>query len=128
MERRPDGTVRLLVGIADVDASVRQGSATDRQAAAESASVYTGVTTFPMLPGELSTDLTSLLDAQERLAVVIELHVLDSGEVDCHDVYAGWLTNRAKLAYSSTGAWLEGRGPMPPAVAGTPGMEAQLRL
>jgi len=128
VERRPDGTLRLLVGIADVDASVRQGSATDRQAAAESASVYTGVTTFPMLPGELSTDLTSLLDAQERLAVVIELHVLDSGEVDCHDVYAGWLTNRAKLAYSSTGAWLEGRGPMPPAVAGTPGMEAQLRL
>ena len=95
---------------------------------AETTSVYTGVATFPMLPDELSTDLTSLLDAQDRLSIVIELQVLDSGEVKCHDVYPAWLRNRAKLAYSSTGAWLEGRGPIPPAVAGVPGMEAQLRL
>jgi exoribonuclease-2 len=81
-----------------------------------------------MLPPELSTDLTSLLDAQERLSVVIELHILDSGEVKSHDVYPAWLRNRAKLAYSSTGAWLEARGPMPPAVSAAPGMEAQLRL
>ena len=45
-----------------------------------------------------------------------------------HDVYPAWLRNRAKLAYSSTGAWLEGHGPIPPAVANVPGMEAQLRL
>jgi exoribonuclease-2 len=127
-EKLPEGVTRLLVGIADVDASVLKGSATDRQAAAEGTSVYTGVTTFPMLPGELSTNLTSLLDAQDRLSLVIEMRVADSGEVDGHEVYPAWLRNRAKLAYSSTGAWLEGRAPMPPAVAGTPGMEAQLRL
>ena len=128
VEKLPGGETRLLVGIADVDASVPKGSATDRQAAAESTSVYTGVTIFPMLPGELSTDLTSLLDAQDRLSLIIEMRVADSGEVDGHEVYPAWLRNCAKLAYSSTGAWLEGRGPMPPAVAGTPGMEAQLRL
>ena len=111
VEETPDGATRLLVGIADVDASVPKGSATDRQAAAETTSVYTGVTTFPMLPGELSTDLTSLLDAQDRLALVIELHILESGEVDGHEVYPARLRNRAKLAYSSTGAWLEGRAP-----------------
>ncbi|PYJ02970.1 MAG: hypothetical protein DME25_14135 [Verrucomicrobia bacterium] len=119
VERLPDGGMRLLVGIADVDASVAKGSATDGYAAGEGTSVYTGVATFPMLPGELSTDLTSLLDAQERLSIIIELHVLDSGEVSCHDVYPGSLRNRAKLAYSSTGAWLEARGPMPAAVAAT---------
>ena len=128
VDRLPDGTVRLLVGIADVDASVSKGSATDQHAAVESTSVYTGVATFPMLPGELSTDRTSLLDAQDRLSIVIELHILDSGEVKAHDVYPAWLHNRAKLAYSSTGAWLESRGPIPPAVANVPGMEAQLRL
>ena len=73
-----------------------KGSATDGYAAGEGTSVYTGVATFPMLPGELSTDLTSLLDAQERLSIIIELHVLDSGEVSCHDVYPGSLRNRAK--------------------------------
>src|SRR5438067_2478439 len=127
-EKLSDGTVKLLVGIADVDAAVHKGSATDVQAAAVSTSVYTGVVTFPMLPGELSTDRTSLLDGQDREALIIELHVLESGEVDCHDVYPARLRNRAKLAYNSTGAWLEGRGPMPPAIGATPGMEPQLRL
>jgi exoribonuclease-2 len=128
VEKLPDGATRLLIGIADVDASVPKGSATDGQAAAETTSVYAGVTTFPMLPGELSTDLTSLLDAQDRLSLVIEMRIADSGEVNGPEVYPAKLRNCAKLAYSSTGAWLEGRGPIPPAVSGTPGMEAQLRL
>jgi len=128
VEKTSDGAVRLLVGIADVDVAVPRGSAMDRQAAAESTSVYTGVATFPMLPAELSTNLTSLMDAQDRLAVVVEMRVLDSGDVECHDVFPALLRNRAKLAYPSTGAWLEGRGPIPPAAAAVPGMEEQLRL
>lgn len=127
-EKLPDGTTRLLVGIADVDSSVPKGSATDQHASSETTSVYTGVATFPMLPEALSTDLTSLRDAQERLSIIIELHVADSGEAKCHDAYPAWLRNRAKLAYSSTGAWLEGHGPIPSAIAAVPGMEAQLRL
>ena len=127
VESLGDGAVRLLVGIADVDSVVRKGSATDGKAALESTSVYAGVDTFPMLPEQLSTDLTSLLDAQDRLAMVVDLRIADSGEVTAHDVYPAWLRNRAKLAYSSTGAWLEGQGPIPPAAA-IPGLEAQLRL
>jgi exoribonuclease-2 len=69
-----------------------------------------------------------LLDAQDRLSLVIEMRIADSGEVNGPEVYPAKLRNCAKLAYSSTGAWLEGRGPIPPAVSGTPGMEAQLRL
>ncbi|HWC58874.1 MAG TPA: RNB domain-containing ribonuclease [Verrucomicrobiae bacterium] len=127
-EKLPDGTTRLLVGIADVDSSVPKGSAIDQHASTETTSVYTGVATFPMLPEELSTDLTSLRDAQERLSIIIELSVNDSGEVKSHSGYPAWLRNRAKLAYSSTGAWLEGRASIPPAIAAVPGMEAQIRL
>ncbi len=104
-----------------------KGAATDAQAAFETTSVYAGVSTFPMLPADLSTDLTSLVEAQDRRAIVIELRVVPSGEVTNHDVYPAIVKNRAKLAYSSTGAWLEGRGPIPPAVAAAAGMEAQLR-
>jgi VacB/RNase II family 3'-5' exoribonuclease len=128
VEPLADGAVRLLLGIADVDTAVGKGSAMDRQAGLEAISVYTGVATFPMLPGELSTNLTSLLDAQDRVAMVIDLRVLPSGEVTEQAVYRAWLRNRSKLAYSSTGAWLEGRAPVPPAVASVTGMEAQLRL
>jgi VacB/RNase II family 3'-5' exoribonuclease len=127
-ETLPDDTIRLHVGIADVDTLVEKSSATDRQAGVESTSVYTGVKTFPMLPIELSTDLTSLSEGQHRSAIVIEMRIIASGDVTCHDVYPAWTLNCAKLAYSSTGAWLEGTGPMPAAVAKSPGMEAQLRL
>ena len=74
----------------------------------------------PDVAGRTFHGPTSLLDAQDRLAIVIELHILDSGEVKAHDVYPAWLRNRAQLAYISTGAWLEGHGPIPPAVATCP--------
>ncbi len=122
------GITRLLVGIADVDDSVLAGSATDRHAASEATSVYAGVTIFPMLPDVLSTDQTSLLGQQDRVAIVIEMRIQDSGEVTCHDVYRGLVRNHAKLAYRTTGAWLEARGPIPQPIAKVPGMEAQLRL
>src|SRR5690242_19995454 len=60
VEKLADGTLRLLVGIADVDADVAKGTATDGRAAAASTSVYRVVVTFPVLPEELSTDLASL--------------------------------------------------------------------
>ncbi len=128
VEKLADGTTRLLVGIADVDATVPQGAALDQRAAAECTSVYTGAETFPMLPAELSTDLTSLLEARERPAIVTELHIQLSGEAEYHAIYPARIRNQAKLAYSTTGAWLEGRGPMPTAIASVPGMEAQIRL
>jgi VacB/RNase II family 3'-5' exoribonuclease len=127
-EPTADGGWRLLVGIADVDAVVPKGTATDRRAAANATTVYAGVAIFPMLPLELSTDRTSLLGDCDRQSVIVELRVQASGDVDCHDVYPALLRNRAKLAYGSTGAWLEGKGPMPPAIAAVSGMEAQLRL
>src|SRR5581483_9752347 len=128
VEQTSDGKFRLLVGIADVDALVPRGSATDRHAAANTTTVYAGVATFPMLPLELSTDRTSLMNDCDRAALVIELHIEDSGDVDGYDVYPALIRNRAKLAYSSVAAWLDGQGPIPPAIASVPGMEAQIRL
>jgi len=81
-----------------------------------------------MLPEALSTNATSLLDSQDRPSVIIEMQVAGSGEVNGQQVYLGLIRNKAKLAYNATGAWLEGRGPIPPAIAATAGMEEQIRL
>ncbi len=125
-ERLPDGTVRIRVAIADVDATVRQGSATDRFAAANATSVYTGVSTFPMLPDRLSTNLTSLVQDGDRVSVVIEYVIADDGSVSSQNVYLARVTNHAKLAYDNVGAWLDGAGSLPPAA--TQAIQDQLRL
>jgi exoribonuclease-2 len=128
VERQTDGDIRVMVGIADVDAFVPAGSATDQHAAENATSVYTGVETFPMLPERLSTDITSLLGGVERLAVIIEMTVSPAGDVRSSDIYRAVIRNYAKLDYESVGDWLEGRGPVPSAAASVPGMEEQLRL
>lgn len=127
-EPAPDGIVRVLVAIADVDAAVARGSACDRHAALNTTSVYTPAIVFPMLPERLSTDLTSLSDGEDRLSVVIEMSVGADGEVVSSDVYGARVRNKAKLAYHGVGEWLEQRGPLPEAAAAVRGMDQQLRL
>jgi exoribonuclease-2 len=123
-----DGRVRILVAIADVDAAVTKGSAADRHAAVNTTSVYTAAIIFPMLPERFSTDLTSLADQQERLAVVIDFVVEEDGTLGESDLYGARVVNRAKLAYNSVGAWLAGTGPLPAPAAAVPGMDEQLRV
>ena len=125
---RDGGGYRVLVGIADVDAYVPKDSAVDRHAAANTVSVYTPAEVFPMLPERLSTDLTSLVEGADRLAVVMELCVAEGGEVRCEQVYRALVHNRAKMDYDTVGAWLEGRGPAPLAFKDIEGLEEQVRL
>jgi exoribonuclease-2 len=81
-----------------------------------------------MLPERLSTDLTSLGEAQERLAIVVEFEVHPDGSLGASDLYRALVVNRAKLAYNSVAAWLTGVGPAPARVAAVPGMDEQLRV
>src|SRR5258708_3377367 len=124
----PNGDVKLMVAIADVDAAVERASAVDRHAATNTTSVYTPGAIFPMLPERLSTDLTSLADRQDRLSIVIEFVVSADGALTSSDVYGAMVTNHAKLAYHAVGAWLEGAGPLPPAAASVQGMDQQLKI
>ena len=123
-----DGAVRILVAIADVDAAVGRGSAIDAHAHTNTTSVYTAAQIFPMLPERLSTDLTSLGEDQERLAIVVDMTIDAYNRVTQADVYRARVLNRAKLAYDSVAAWLEGTGPAPARVASNPALADQLRL
>ncbi len=122
------GDVRVLVAVADVDAAVRKGSPCDRHAAQNTTSVYTPAIIFPMLPEELSTDMTSLNDGEDRLAIVVELVVGTDGSLRSSDVYGARVRNKAKLAYNSVAAWIEGTGPLPEPAADVAGMDDQLRV
>ena len=127
-EALPEGAVKVLVAVADVDALVARRSALDDHARQNTTSVYTVGETFPMLPERLSTDLTSLNHEADRLAVVIEMVFAADGALRSSDLYRATVRSRAKLAYRSVAAWLDGSGPMPQGIGAVAGLDENLRL
>ncbi|PYQ51742.1 MAG: ribonuclease II [Acidobacteria bacterium] len=121
------GQVRLLVAVADVDALVKKGTPIDEHAQHNTTSVYTAGGIFPMLPETLCTDLTSLNEGEDRIAVVIAMTVAADGAVEQGEVYRARVHNRAQLAYEAVGAWLEG-GPAPPKIGKVAGLGDNLKL
>ncbi|HEV8544621.1 MAG TPA: RNB domain-containing ribonuclease [Verrucomicrobiae bacterium] len=112
-ERAPDDSIRLLVGLADVATSVRPGGPIDRHAHQNTVSLYTPGHIFPLLPPQLSTGMTSLLPDQPRLAVIVEMLIVEDGEIHNSKIYPALVQNQAKLAYESVGEFLEGRNNSP---------------
>jgi len=127
-EQLADGRIRVLIGVADVDARVPRGSVIDGHARSETTSVYTGVKVFPMLPSELSEGITSLNENEDRVAHVIEFSVDAAGTASDGKIYSALVCNRAQLAYNAVGAWLAGTGPAPAKVAASADLAAQLKL
>jgi exoribonuclease-2 len=125
---RVDGGIRVRVGIADVSVAVLKGTVIDRHAADQSQTVYTAVRNFSMLPTELSTDMTSLNENEDRAAHVVEFVVDAQGVVGQTSIYRAVVRNKAQLAYSHVGPWLERTGGPDAKVAASAELQAQLKL
>ena len=121
-------TVKIRVAVADVDALVKSGSAIDAHARHNTTSVYTAAEIFPMLPEQLSTNLTSLNAGEERLAVVVDMVIGADGSVLNSEIYRALVRNHAKLAYNGVAAWLDGHGAAPPAMTAVTGLSENLRV
>lgn len=127
-ERLPNGNIRKMVAIADVDSLVKKGSASDQQAMHNSATVYTDNKIFPMIHEKFSTDFTSLNGDQDRLSMVKEYQVTPEGEIVEPKVYPAYIHNHAKMAYESVNEWLtNGTGAKPPQLE-DPAIAEQIRL
>lgn len=127
-ETGTNGAVRVLIAVADVDALVVKGTAIDGHAFTNTTSVYTAAQTFPMLPERLSTDLTSLGEGVERLALIVDMMISAEGTVAASGVYRAVVVNKAKLAYNSVAAWLDGSAAPPPKLAAVKGLDENMRL
>jgi exoribonuclease-2 len=101
--------IRLFIGIADVDWFVPRNSPLDEAAAHNTTSIYTGVETFPMLPGRLSTDLSSLNQKELRLSVVVEILLDAVGQIIESKLYPAIVENKAQLTYNAVGPWLDAK-------------------
>ncbi len=127
-EQLENGDIRVLVGIADVDALVHKDTPIDRHAAKNTVTVYTESKIFPMLPEELSTDATSLREGDDRLAVVADMTVKENGDVPESTFFRALVANKAKLAYNDIGPWLDGKADVPAKVVSVAGLREQLEL
>jgi len=127
-DRSSNGDVKVMIGIADVDAFVSKLTPIDQHAARETTTVYTGICNFPMLPEELSTGITSLLENEDRASIIIEFVVDSEGSLKSSDVYRALARNRAQLQSNSVGAWLEARAEVPPKVSASEDLQDQLKL
>jgi exoribonuclease-2 len=127
-EQLPNGETKILVAIADVDTFVLKSSATDAHAAKETTTVYTGVRNFPMLPEQLSTDTSSLLETEDKLSIVIAFVVASDGSVHSSSVCRAIVRNKAQLTYNAVGAWLENNNAAPDKVAASIELQSQLKL
>ncbi|MDP9360969.1 MAG: RNB domain-containing ribonuclease [Acidobacteriota bacterium] len=122
------GNVRAMIAVADVDAIVKKDTPIDDHARQNTTSVYTAARIFSMLPEKLSTNLTSLNEHEERIALVMDIVVSADGSVTKGDVYRARVHNKAQLAYNAVGMWLEGKGEMPAKVKVVPGLAENLKL
>ena len=127
-ERLGNGDIRVLVGIADVDAVVAKGTPIDVHAAQNTVTVYTESKIFPMLPEELSTDKTSLNQDEDRLAVVADMTVKANGDVPESTFFRALIHNHAKFSYEEIGEWLDGDAEMPEELQRSPELKAQIEL
>jgi exoribonuclease R len=91
----------VRVAVANVAVAVGKGSPIDRHASDQTKTVYTATRNFPMLPNQLSTDLTSLNQNEDRAAVVIEYVVDTQGELSRQNIYRAMAHNRAQPAWPS---------------------------
>jgi VacB/RNase II family 3'-5' exoribonuclease len=121
------GRVRAVIAVADVDALVARGTPVDQHAQQNTTSIYTAARIFPMLPEKLSTNLTSLNEGEDRIAVVIDIVVNGDGSVESGDVYRARVHNKAQLTYHGVGDWLDG-GEMPEKVKAVPGLAENLKI
>lgn len=127
-EKLDNGSVRILVAIADVDALVPKGSAIDTHAEHNTSTVYTAGKIYPMIPTELSTGLTSLNFNEDRFAMVVDMVIDSGGKIAQYELYQAIVRNHAKLAYNSVAAWLDGKGTEPAAITAVPGLAESIRL
>src|ERR1043166_5625270 len=92
-EAAANGAIRLMIAIADVAEYVSATGAIEIRARKNTTSVYTGPQTFPMLPRELSEDRTSLVEYQDRAALLVDMLIGENGEVHQPRVFRALVRN-----------------------------------
>ncbi|MFI0435419.1 MAG: RNB domain-containing ribonuclease [Parachlamydiaceae bacterium] len=127
-EMTTSSSYKIYVAIADVDSLVKKDSPIDLYAQQNTTSIYTPTKIFPMLPEKLSTNLTSLNENEDRLAIIVEVDIDINGAQLNYTIYRAYVRNKAKLAYNGVSDWLDDLAAAPDAVQKEIELDRQIRL
>jgi ribonuclease R len=99
----------VIVAIADVSHYVTNGSALDREAEKRGNSVYFPDRVVPMLPEELSADLCSLRENEDRPCLAVRMVFDARGVKRRHEFLRGIMRSAARLTYPQAQAAFDRR-------------------
>ncbi|HEY7959686.1 MAG TPA: VacB/RNase II family 3'-5' exoribonuclease, partial [Sphingomicrobium sp.] len=102
-----EGGWNAIVAIADVSFYVRPGSELDREARARGNSVYFPDRVVPMLPEELSADICSLKQGEDRAALACHLRIAKDGEIKSWRFIRAKVRIAANIAYEDAQAAID---------------------
>src|SRR4051812_35697807 len=105
-----EGGWNAVVAIADVSFYVRPGSELDREARARGNSVYFPDRVVPMLPEELSADICSLKEGEDRAAMACHLKIAKDGEIKSWRFTRAKVRIAANIAYEDAQAAIDAAG------------------
>jgi ribonuclease R len=102
-----EGSWNAIVAIADVSFYVRPGSELDREARARGNSVYFPDRVVPMLPEELSADICSLKEGEDRGAMACHLKIAKDGTLKSWRFSRATVRIAANIAYEDAQAAID---------------------
>src|SRR3954452_1167088 len=105
-----EGGWNAIVAIADVSFYVRPGSELDREARARGNSVYFPDRVVPMLPEELSADICSLKEGEDRAAMACHLQIDREGNLKSWRFTRARIRVAANIAYEAAQAAMDAAG------------------
>ncbi len=107
VEPREKGGWKLYVAIADVSYYVRPGTLLDKEAYNRGNSVYFPARVIPMLPEALSNNLCSLNPNVDRLVMVAEMTIHESGRIMESEFHEAVIKSHRRLTYTQVHKMME---------------------
>ncbi len=98
----------LYVAIADVSEYVYLNGNIDKEAKERGFSIYFPHKSIPMLPRELSENICSLKENEERLAFVFKIYLDKNNAVIKEELFEGIIKSKRKYSYENVDEFLKG--------------------